>query len=155
MYNLISFLFKKATPHLSIKRKSLHGRKLRPKSVVDSVEGLSADDIPGLLPSNPRRSEEEEDSVTELPNTTHQLQHLVKGRPRRAKTRAPTRPLLRPGEMCETAVPLEIGEGLETFFRPGSVTPTSDDCSFRTEGSPNTDFASPNLSEGRKTPKAR
>lgn len=63
---------------MSIKRKSLHGRKLRPKSVVDSVEGLSADDIPSLMPSNPRNSEEE-DSVTELPNTAHQLQHLVKG----------------------------------------------------------------------------
>lgn len=63
---------------MSIKRKSLHGRKLRPKSVVDSVEGLSADDIPSLLPSNTRNSEEE-DSVTELPNATHQLQHLVKG----------------------------------------------------------------------------
>lgn len=71
-------LNQKATPHLSIKRKSLHGRKLRPKSVVDSVEGLSADDIPSLMPSNPRNSEEE-DSVTELPDTVHQLQHLVKG----------------------------------------------------------------------------
>lgn len=64
---------------MSIKRKSLHGRKLRPKSVVDSVDGLSADDIPSLLPSNTRNSEEE-DSVTELPNATHQLQHLVKGK---------------------------------------------------------------------------
>lgn len=43
---------------------------------------------------------------------------------------------------------------MDTFFRPGSVTPTSDDCSsFQAEGSPNHDFASPNLSEGRKTPK--
>lgn len=50
---------------------------------------------------------------------------------------------------------MEIGEGLDTFFRPGSVTPTSDDCSssFQAEGSPNHDYASPNLSEGRKTPK--
>lgn len=64
---------------MSIKRKSLHGRKLRPKSVVDSVDGLSADDIPSLLPSKTRNSEEE-DSVTELPNATHQLQHLVKGK---------------------------------------------------------------------------
>ncbi len=40
-----------ATPHLTSKRKSLHGRKLRPKSVVDCVEGISADDIPDLLPS--------------------------------------------------------------------------------------------------------
>lgn len=56
----------------------MHGRKLRPKSVVDSVEGLSADDIPSLLPSNSRNSEED-DSVTELPSAAHQLQHLVKG----------------------------------------------------------------------------
>lgn len=63
---------------MSIKRKSLHGRKLRPKSVVDSVEGISADDIPSLLPSLPSNSEEE-DSVTELPNAGHHLQHLVKG----------------------------------------------------------------------------
>ncbi|KAB0792496.1 hypothetical protein PPYR_14455 [Photinus pyralis] len=139
-----------ATPHLSIKRKSLHGRKLRPKSVVDSVEGLSADDIPSLLPSISRNSEEE-DSVTELPNATHQLQHLVKGRPRRTKTRAPTRPLLRPGESADAP---DLGEGLDTFFRPGSVTPTSDDCSsFQAEGSPNHDFASPILNEDRKTPK--
>lgn len=47
---LTSQLFQ-ATPHLMSKRKSLHGRKLRPKSVVDSVDGLSADDIPDLLPS--------------------------------------------------------------------------------------------------------
>lgn len=47
---LIEILFQ-ATPHLMSKRKSLHGRKLRPKSVVDSVDGLSADDIPDLLPS--------------------------------------------------------------------------------------------------------
>jgi hypothetical protein len=46
-----------ATPHLSTKRKSLHGRKLRPKSVVDSVDGLSADDIPDLLPSLPKSAE--------------------------------------------------------------------------------------------------
>lgn len=39
------------------KRKSLHGRKLRPKSVVDSVDGLSADDIPDLLPSLTKSAE--------------------------------------------------------------------------------------------------
>nr|CAD7267437.1 unnamed protein product [Timema shepardi] len=46
-----------ATPHLSSKRKSLHGRKLRPKSVVDTIDGLSADDIPDLLPSLPKSAE--------------------------------------------------------------------------------------------------
>ncbi|XP_057660068.1 F-actin-uncapping protein LRRC16A isoform X1 [Diorhabda carinulata] len=147
-----------ATPHLSIKRKSLHGRKLRPKSVVDSVEGISADDIPSLLPSLPCNSEEE-DSVTELPNTSHQLQHLVKGiflnkgRPRRAKTRAPTRPVVNPPDTTDS-VSQDLVEGLDSFFRPGSVTPTSDDChSFHTAGSPNHDFSSPTLSEDRKTPK--
>lgn len=74
---------------MSIKRKSLHGRKMRPKSVVDSVDGLSADDIPGMLPPLnlslpsgnhlPRSAEESLDSVAELPNASQQLQHLVKG----------------------------------------------------------------------------
>lgn len=147
-----------ATPHLSIKRKSVHNRKLRPKSVVDSVEGLSADDIPSLLPSLPRNGEEE-DSVTELPNASHHLQHLVKGiflnkgRPRRAKTRAPTRPVVKPPDVADS-VSQDLVEGLDTFFRPGSVTPTSDDChSFQLDGSPNHEFASPVLSEDRKTPK--
>ncbi|KAF7282259.1 hypothetical protein GWI33_002980, partial [Rhynchophorus ferrugineus] len=147
-----------ATPHLSIKRKSVHNRKLRPKSVVDSVEGLSADDIPSLLPSLPRNSEEE-DSVTELPNTSHHLQHLVKGiflnkgRPRRAKTRAPTRPVVKPPDVTDL-VSQDLVEGLDTFFRPGSVTPTSDDChSFHLDGSPNHEYSSPILSEDRKTPK--
>ncbi|XP_076263586.1 capping protein regulator and myosin 1 linker 1 leucine rich repeat protein isoform X1 [Rhynchophorus ferrugineus] len=147
-----------ATPHLSIKRKSVHNRKLRPKSVVDSVEGLSADDIPSLLPSLPRNSEEE-DSVTELPNTSYHLQHLVKGiflnkgRPRRAKTRAPTRPVVKPPDVTDL-VSQDLVEGLDTFFRPGSVTPTSDDChSFHLDGSPNHEYSSPILSEDRKTPK--
>lgn len=143
-----------ATPHLSNKRKSLHGRKLRPKSVVDSVEGLSADDIPDLLPSLPKGqtegiSENEHslteslDSVSELPNTVgQQLQHLVKSRPKRAKTRAPSRPMLRPDQQPNG---LTLGEGLDVFFRPTTpttplISPTSDDSSLHTfpiEGSPN------------------
>lgn len=148
---------------MSNKRKSLHGRKLRPKSVVDSVEGLSADDIPDLLPSLPKSqaeglyklnhytdlspskmynycstaiSETEHslteslDSVSELPNTVgQQLQHLVKSRPRRTKTRAPTRPMLRPDQPIDG---LALGEGLDVFFRPTTpttplISPTSDD----------------------------
>jgi hypothetical protein len=63
------------------------------------------------------------DSVAELPTAVgQQLQHLVKGRPRRAKTRAPSRPMLRPTEIIENVQ--DLGEGLDTFFRPGSVTPT-------------------------------
>ncbi|KAK6644485.1 hypothetical protein RUM43_000752 [Polyplax serrata] len=110
-----------ATPHLSNKKKSLHGRKLRPKSVVDSVDGLSVDHIPDLLPTLPKSPEESLDSVAELP--TQQLQHLVKGRPKRAKTRQPTRPMLRTSEIIENVEDLD--SGLDTFFRPGSVTPTT------------------------------
>ncbi|XP_076383464.1 capping protein regulator and myosin 1 linker 1 leucine rich repeat protein isoform X2 [Megalopta genalis] len=151
-----------ATPHLSNKRKSLHGRKLRPKSVVDSVEGLSADDIPDLLPPLPKSQAEEFsaisetehslteslDSVSELPNTVgQQLQHLVKSRPRRTKTRAPTRPMLRPDQPMDG---LALGEGLDVFFRPTTpttplISPTSDDSSlhtFPTDGSPNLSLAS-------------
>ena len=63
------------------------------------------------------------DSVAELPTAVgQQLQHLVKGRPRRAKTRAPSRPMLRSAEIIEDVQ--DLGEGLDTFFRPGSVTPT-------------------------------
>lgn len=71
------------------------------------------------------------DSITELPSASFQLQHLVKGRPKRTKTRAPSRPLI-------TEPAHVIGEGLETFFGPGSLTPTtltplisptSDECS--------------------------
>lgn len=70
------------------------------------------------------------DSVSELPNTVgQQLQHLVKSRPRRTKTRAPTRPMLRPDQPVDG---LALGEGLDVFFRPTTpttplISPTSDD----------------------------
>lgn len=63
------------------------------------------------------------DSITELPSASFQLQHLVKGRPKRAKTRAPTRPLV--NAECAGNIGRDIGDGLEHFFRPGSVTPTT------------------------------
>lgn len=111
-----------ATPHLSVKRKSLHGRRLRPKSVVDSVEGVSADDIPSRLSPGAEPEDDEDgggdeeslDYVSELPAggpPAQQLQHLVKGRPRRAKTRAPTRPMVRALD----------DEGLDVFWRAGSI----------------------------------
>ncbi|XP_030374921.1 F-actin-uncapping protein LRRC16A isoform X2 [Scaptodrosophila lebanonensis] len=136
-----------ATPHLPTKRRSV-ARKVRPQSVV---ENLSLGHIPDLLESpNSHRSNSQLstrtgatctnnmtdstvvmddggvdeccDSITELPSASFQLQHLVKGRPKRAKTRAPTRPLV--NAEC-TGGGREIGEGLEHFFRPGSVTPTT------------------------------
>lgn len=109
------------------------------------IENLSVGHIPDLLetPSSRNNSNgsqgrdngENCDSITELPSTSLQLQHLVKGRPKRAKTRAPTRPLVTEISSMSSHA---IGEGIEAFFRPGSVTPTtltplvsptSDECS--------------------------
>lgn len=151
-----------ATPILQNKRRTFY-HKIRPQSVV---ENLSLSHLPTMLGSPvSHRSlsatgggsngattaksashssrgadlgdddEEDElgncDSITELPSASFQLQHLVKGRPKRTKTRAPSRPLI-------TEPAHVIGEGLETFFGPGSLTPTtltplisptSDECS--------------------------
>ncbi|CAH1398122.1 unnamed protein product [Nezara viridula] len=76
-----------ATPQLINRRKSLHSRKLRPNSVVDTV---SAEHIPDLLPSINNSPQDSLDSVCE--GAGQRLQHLVKGRPKRLKTRAPSRP---------------------------------------------------------------
>ncbi|CAH1398123.1 unnamed protein product [Nezara viridula] len=81
-----------ATPQLINRRKSLHSRKLRPNSVVDTV---SAEHIPDLLPSINNSPQDQSitdslDSVCE--GAGQRLQHLVKGRPKRLKTRAPSRP---------------------------------------------------------------
>lgn len=102
------------------------------------VDNLSLSHIPDLLesPSISNRSkgnadDEHCDSITELPSTSVTLQHLNKSRPKRAKVRAPTRPLL-------TELSHSLGEGLETFFtKPESeentltplVSPTSEECS--------------------------
>lgn len=102
------------------KRRSM-SKKCRPQSVVGlGIENLSLNHIPDLLESpSQRRSHrdrhDENDSITELPSGSVKLQHLVKGRPKKAKTRAPTRAM-----MCET-----MGEGIDHFFRTGSVTPTT------------------------------
>lgn len=113
--------------------------KVRPQSVVGmGVDNLSLSHIPDLLesPSISNRGknsfdDENNDSISELPSTSVALQHLNKSRPKRAKVRAPTRPLL-------TELSSSIGEGLETFFtKPESedatltplVSPTSEECS--------------------------
>lgn len=100
-----------ATPQLASKRKSIHGRKLRPQSVV--AESL--------------------DSVSELPSSCGQLQHLGKARPKRTKTRAPTRPMGRADLLEEEH---DISEGVDSFFRPGSSTPTTPLISPDSDNSP-------------------
>ncbi|XP_055602559.1 F-actin-uncapping protein LRRC16A isoform X2 [Uranotaenia lowii] len=136
-----------ATPQLQIKRRSI-ARKVRPQSVVGlGIENLSLTHIPDMIdPSSPDRSysisqkesadqkeDENCDSITELPSQSLTLQHLVKSRPKRAKTRAPKKPVI-------NAEPsnINVGDGIEAFFRPGSATPstltplvspTSEECS--------------------------
>lgn len=127
-----------AIPHFKSKRQAIN--KIRPQSVVGlGVDNLSLSHIPDLLesPNISNRGhkgismdDENCDSITELPSASLTLQHLVKSRPKRAKVRAPTRPLL--SELSHS-----LGEGLETFFtKPESettltplVSPTSEECS--------------------------
>lgn len=127
-----------AIPHFKPRRQGIN--KIRPQSVVGlGIDNLSLSHIPDLLESpniSNRGSrggtfeDENCDSITELPSTSLTLQHLVKSRPKRAKVRAPSRPLL--SELSHS-----LGEGLETFFtKPESettltplVSPTSEECS--------------------------
>merc|ERR1719483_58254 len=106
-----------STPHLT-KRKSLHDRKLRPKSVVDNG---TADYAPDLLTNMSRadldQSVEEQDSVPELPEIP-QLQHLAKNRPKRPKKHASSKNILKT-EIGDTE---DLKDGLDTFFAK-SLTP--------------------------------
>merc|ERR1719410_2806020 len=102
-----------STPATS-KRKSIHDRKLRPKSVVD-VDG--PDYCPDLLTHTSRtdleQSIEEEDSVPELPEIPA-LQHLAKARPKRPKKHAATRGVTK--AHTAEAESEDIKEGLDNFF---------------------------------------
>ena len=69
------------------------------------------DDAPALRPP-------EIDTVSELPASAHQLRHLGKARPRRAKSRAPTRPVV--GDE-----PGGLDSGLDAFFPPARSLPSS------------------------------
>ena len=62
-------------------------------------------------------------NLTELPPASpQQLKNLGTPRPKKPKTRVPTRPGLRVTDVIEEVTDLQ--EGLDTFFRPGSTTPT-------------------------------
>uniref|UniRef100_A0A182IZP5 Uncharacterized protein n=1 Tax=Anopheles atroparvus TaxID=41427 RepID=A0A182IZP5_ANOAO len=144
-----------ATPQLQHKRRSI-ARKVRPQSVVGlGVENLSLANIPDVTEAtmasvsrsssssnsmkkreSPNPKEDECcDSITELPSQSLTLQHLVKGRPKRAKTRAPKKPVIADNVAAGGTV---VNEGIDAFFRPGSATPstltplvspTSEECS--------------------------
>ncbi|KAG1660770.1 F-actin-uncapping protein LRRC16A [Nymphon striatum] len=97
-----------ATPRFTSKRKSVHTRKLRPQSVVESSDQM------GSLPS-----------ITSS-TSSQRLEHLGKARPKRTKTHAPSRPsVLTTSEMIEHIQ--EIDEGLDTFFKRRSTISSTPD----------------------------
>ncbi|XP_038121444.1 F-actin-uncapping protein LRRC16A isoform X2 [Culex quinquefasciatus] len=138
-----------ATPQLQTKRRSL-ARKVRPQSVVGlGIENLSLTNIPDCAE---KHSPEENsianstkessiwsakkiecDSITELPSQSLTLQHLVKSRPKRAKTHT-SKKIVRTTD----AATIGVNDGIDTFFRSGTetpstltplVSPTSEECS--------------------------
>ncbi|XP_022249753.1 uncharacterized protein LOC111087435 isoform X2 [Limulus polyphemus] len=115
-----------ATPKLSIKRKSVNARKVRPQSVVEKFLSLST--------------------------SSAKLEHLGKTRPKRPKSRAPTRSKVKPLETHEDIH--NFSEGLEVFFchHPNTMSmptlsPDSDDLRSRTYNNSTTTSGNTNVSE--------
>lgn len=152
------FYVSQATPHMMSKRKSMHGRKLRPKSVLDGLGAFAADThfgssaggAPDLLPKMLQQSHDRLDRVAELPSSSHQLQHLVKGRPKRAKNKAPTRPLVACTDGNNSTCS-ELGEGLDNFFPPSSASASVSSATPTPSHTPPMVAGSPTTSEGCST----
>lgn len=135
---------------MAIKRKNLQSRKLRPKSVVGMGQGASADDIPDLVPplneqlatssvrqsEDPDANEEEQgvnvdDSQADASKSSAPLKHLGLSRPKRPKTRLPTRAAaIRLGN-SQTAsqesldIDGDLSQGLDTFFHTTTMATTT------------------------------
>ncbi|XP_013140186.1 PREDICTED: uncharacterized protein LOC106104634 isoform X2 [Papilio polytes] len=101
-----------ATP-LGLRRRE-RVRRVRPKSVAE--QQCSSNEMLSLPPLHAEAA----DALADLP--AHTLRHLVKGRPRRAKTRAPSRPI--------TDQSQDIDEGLEEFWRTCRTPPGSEEASL-------------------------
>lgn len=103
-----------STPQTS-KRKSIQGRKLRPKSIVDADSNETPDLVitstPNTSSLNGSTLSETVDTVPELPSATA-LTHLGKARPKRPKKHAPTRGTVvtRPSDDSS------FDEGMEKFY---------------------------------------
>ncbi|KAI5645471.1 hypothetical protein NE865_02558 [Phthorimaea operculella] len=104
-----------ATP-LGCRRRERGCRRVRPKSVAE--QQCSSNEMLSLPPLHAEAA----DALADLPANT--LRHLVKGRPRRTKTRAPTRPI--------TDQSQDIDEGLEEFWRGCRTPPGSEEASLST-----------------------
>ncbi|TRY74733.1 hypothetical protein TCAL_01606 [Tigriopus californicus] len=114
-----------AKPQTS-KRQSLHGRKLRPKSIVDaqSKDSSISESINESLNGTNQDESMDGDSVPELPASTV-LSHLGKARPRRTKRHAPSR-----GAVVHNQS-VEEGEDIAKFYcssANNSFSPTSTPC---------------------------
>ncbi|KAI8426526.1 hypothetical protein MSG28_005332 [Choristoneura fumiferana] len=89
-------------------------RRVRPKSVAE--QQCSSNEMLSLPPLHGEAG----DALADLP--AHTLRHLVKGRPRRVKTRAPSRPI--------TDQSQDIDEGLDEFWRTCRTPPGSEEASL-------------------------
>jgi len=113
-----------ATPQVA-KRKSLHDRKLRPKSVVDSNE-----EKPDLLTNTSEKSRsgttptntESRDAFTELPEIP-QLQHLGKNRPRKPKRHTSSSSTGKVLTTNEGPNNDDFKDGLDSFFNKANLSP--------------------------------
>lgn len=132
---------------MASKRRNLLSRKLRPKSTVGMGQGASADDIPDLVPplneqlgsghDDPDANEEEpgvnvDESQADVSRKSAPLKHLGLSRPKKPKTRLPTRSAaLRVGGNSETAsqesldVDGDLSQGLDTFFHSTTMATTT------------------------------
>ncbi|CAG2164322.1 unnamed protein product [Oppiella nova] len=117
-----------ATPKQSTqKRQSLYVRRLRPQSVLD---GLTSNDIPDLLPKTSDSSNSGLNSIDSsllTSTSSDKLEHLAKSRPKKPKTRAPTRTPITQTVKIETKEESvvndeserveKLDEGLDSFFK--------------------------------------
>ncbi|XP_054165054.1 F-actin-uncapping protein LRRC16A-like isoform X2 [Oppia nitens] len=115
-----------ATPKQSNqKRQSLYVRRLRPQSVMD---GISPDEIPDLLPKadSSKSGLISIDSSILKSTSSDRLEHLAKTRPKKPKTRAPTRvttntqlvktETINPNAQQSGDRVEKLDEGLDSFF---------------------------------------
>ena len=136
---------------MAIKRKNLQSRKLRPKSVVGMGQGASADDIPDLVPplseqlnssghrhqsEDPDANEEEpgvnvDESQADVSRSSAPLKHLGLSRPKKPKSRLPTRAATGRVGNSQTAsqesldIEGDLSQGLDTFFHTTTMATTT------------------------------
>ncbi|XP_041986576.1 F-actin-uncapping protein LRRC16A isoform X4 [Aricia agestis] len=114
-------------------------RRVRPKSVAEQQQ-CSSNEMLSLPPLHAEAA----DALADLPANT--LRHLVKGRPRRVKTRAPSRPI--------TDQSQDIDEGLDEFWRACRTPPGSEEASSVSARTPLTSRSLHSLSSLASSPRA-